>query len=391
MTTTPKSDSQNIHATSAKNPPAAPTHFHNPTKKPSNSMRMKSTSLTLAASAVLAALPLANAQNVTATTDPVGFVTVTVNANSDQNIGVPMVCSAVYKGTASVVSGTSVSASNLPTLTSSGSNLLLVTSGSASGSWEIVSSSTNSTVVLAAAIPGFSTNATFLIRPFWTLNTLFPGGGAIPKSSDPFNPVGLVYVNDPAAVGVNLSPSAGYFYHDGSLGPAGWYQNGDLGAGLQGDVALTPEAPIIIRNITNSQISVPFVGVVPVNKFALDVVKMQSAYQDNRIMNQFPASVTLEDSNLVSSGALSPSPDPFNPTDTLIVNNLSQSGFNPSPNAVYFYHDGSLGPVGWYQNGDLGAGLQNDVQLPAGCSIIIRKASGASSTIAYTPDIPYSL
>jgi ABC-type Zn2+ transport system substrate-binding protein/surface adhesin len=45
-------------------------------------MRLKSTSLTLAAAVVLAALPLANAQNVTATTDPVGFITVNITAGT---------------------------------------------------------------------------------------------------------------------------------------------------------------------------------------------------------------------------------------------------------------------------------------------------------------------
>jgi len=101
MTTTPKTDSQNIHATGAKNAPAAPTHFHNPHKKSSNSMRMKSTSLTLAAAAVLAALPLANAQNVTATTDPVGFVTVAPLPNSDTIVSTPLNRASVFTGTVS--------------------------------------------------------------------------------------------------------------------------------------------------------------------------------------------------------------------------------------------------------------------------------------------------
>ena len=82
--------SQKTPATGFKNSPLAPTHFHNPNKKSSNSMRMKSTSLTLAAAAVLAALPLANAQNVTATTDPVGFQQTSV-PNGFSSLANPMI------------------------------------------------------------------------------------------------------------------------------------------------------------------------------------------------------------------------------------------------------------------------------------------------------------
>jgi hypothetical protein len=78
-----KTTRQNTPATGSKNPPLAPLHSHNPSKKLTNAMRLKSTSLTLAAAAVLAALPLANAQNVTVTTDPVGFVTANITASSN--------------------------------------------------------------------------------------------------------------------------------------------------------------------------------------------------------------------------------------------------------------------------------------------------------------------
>jgi uncharacterized protein (TIGR02597 family) len=349
-------------------------------------MKLK-TAIPSIAAALLAAAPFASAQN--ATTDPVGFVNVTVNANSDQNIGVPMVPSAVYSGVASNVSGTSVSAAGVPSLASA--SYLLVTSGPAAGLWETVSSTTNSSVTIASSISGFSGNHSFVIRPFWTLGTLFPGGGNVPQSPDPFNPTGLVLVNDPSAVGVNLSPSSAYFYHDGSLGPAGWYINGDLAAGLQDNTPLPPETPIIIRNPTGSPLTISFTGSVPAQKFAMDVVSRSSGQQDNRIYNQFPANVSLANAGLISSGALAPSPDPFNPTDLLIVNNLGQSGFNPSPDLAYFYHDGSLGPAGWYINGDLGAGIQDSVELPAGSSVIIRKAGGISSTIPYAPNLPYSL
>jgi hypothetical protein len=68
-----------------------PIQSSNPNQKTSNIMRLKSTSLTLAAAAVLAAMPLANAQNVTATTDPVGFVTMNITAGAGSAIPVALV------------------------------------------------------------------------------------------------------------------------------------------------------------------------------------------------------------------------------------------------------------------------------------------------------------
>ncbi|MFZ9933178.1 MAG: TIGR02597 family protein, partial [Chthoniobacterales bacterium] len=158
---------------------------------------MKSFAFSLIATTVLAAHTLAQ---TTATTDPVGFVSYTVNANSDQKVGVPMTQADVFSGAATAVSGTSVTTSGVPTL--SGKNLLLVTSGSAAGSWEEIASSTGTTVTLVAPISGFANSNSFVIRPFWTLSSLFPNGGAVPISPDPENPTGLVLLNDLAALGI---------------------------------------------------------------------------------------------------------------------------------------------------------------------------------------------
>jgi len=329
-----------------------------------------------------------SAKAQTATTDPVGFVSYTVNANSDQKVGVPMQQASAFQGAATTVSGTTVSAAGITTL--SGANLLLVTSGTAQGRWEQIVSSAAGTVTLAASIPNFSNGNSFVIKPFWTLNTLFPNGGSLPKSQDPEAPVAYILVNNPAAVGINL-PSAGtYFYYDGTgnLLPAGWYADGSLEPA--DNFVLSPETFITIRNGTSSAVNVSFVGSVPVKGLGLDVTSTSSGPQDNLIYNQFPSAVTLANSDLVSSGVFSPSPDPEAPTDLLLVYSLNSSGQNPPTSASYIYAAAG-GPLaaGWYVDGSFEPA--DNVVLPAGSSYIIRKAAGANQTKTFIPTVPYTL
>lgn len=345
-------------------------------------LRMKLLRSSLAT--LIAAGLSANAQT-TATTDPVGFVSYTVNANSDQKVGVPMTQSSVFSGPATTVSGTAVTTSGVPAL--SGKNLLLVTSGSSAGSWEEIASSTSTSVTLAAPISGFVDSNTFVIRPFWTLSNLFPNGGGVPVSPDPENPRGLVLLNDIAAVGINPASGASYLYHDGSILPAGWYEDGSFADA--NDVVVSPESFITLRNLTASPANISFVGSVPVTTSAIDVVRRPGGQQDNLILNQFPTAVTLANSGLNSSGAVTASPDPENPVDTLLVYTLSNTGLNPASSASYLYHDGSVLAAGWYEDGTFADA--NDVSIPAGGAIVVRKGAGASQVTKFAPTVPYSL
>jgi uncharacterized protein (TIGR02597 family) len=321
----------------------------------------------------------------TATTDPVGFVSYTVNANSDQKVGVPMTQASVFSGAATSVSGTSVTTSGVPAL--SGKNLLLVTSGSSAGSWEEIASSTGTTVTLLAPISGFANSDSFVIRPFWTLGSLFHNGGAVPISPDPENPRGLVLLNDLTAVGINPASGASYLYHDGSILPAGWYENGTFADA--NDTIVSPESFITVRNLTSSPVSLVFVGSVPVESSAIDVVRRPGGQQDNLVLNQFPSAVTLANSGLNTSGAVTASPDPENPVDTLLVYSLSNTGLNPASSSSYLYHDGSILPAGWYENGSFADA--NDISIPAGGAIVIRKGAGSDQVTKFAPSLPYSL
>jgi uncharacterized protein (TIGR02597 family) len=321
----------------------------------------------------------------TATTDPVGFVSYNVNAQSDQKIGVPMQQASSYNGVASSVNATTVQSTGMPALT--GDNFLLVTSGAAAGQWEQISTSSAGQVTIASSITGFQANDTFVVKPFWTLNTLFPNGGAIPASSDPENPVAVVLFNVPGATGINQATGAAYLYHAGGVLPAGWYDANTFE--LADSVMVNPESFITVRNSTASPINISFVGSVPAAKTAIDVTSRSAGPQDNLVYNRFPADVTLSNSGLASSGAVSPSPDPENPTDTVLVYQTDSTGLNPASSATYIYHAGEILPAGWYNANDFESA--DTVSIPAGGAFIIRKPAGANSVISWNPALPYSL
>jgi uncharacterized protein (TIGR02597 family) len=341
--------------------------------------------LNFALTLLVAAVMAGNAQ---VSTVPVGYVTYVVKARSDQRIGLPMQRPSVFTGAATTVNNAIISAAGITSL--SGANFLVVTSGAAEGKWEEISSSTNGSLTLAASISGFANGNSFEIKPFWTLGTLLPSGGGIPASPDPFSPVAYVFLYNPAAQGVNIASSKAYIYHGGSVDyPAGWYDNDNVDQ-PQNDVVLSPEVGLTIRNTTASELSIPIVGTVPAEKMALDVVRRTSGRQDNILYNKFPADVTLGNSDLATSGAVLPSADVYNPGDQILMYPLGRSGYNGSASASYLYFAGDIDfAAGWYDTSNPDDGLKNSVVIPAGAQVVIRKAAGASSTVAWNPPIPY--
>jgi len=322
-------------------------------------------------------------------TDPVGVVTFEVNPNSDQRLGIPLNRPNSFKGVASSVNGTEVSANELETL--EGAHYLHVTSGSAQGTWESVLSSSAGKLVIERSIEGFVAGDSFAVKPFWTLGDLFPDGGGIPKSSNVFSPVAFLILSEPSAVGVNISGGKALFYHDGSQGDEGWYDIDDRGAGVIDDLVVSPETFLTIRNLTSDLAMVKVVGSVPTEKFAVDLVSRGEGQQDNQVFNPFPVEVNLSQLGLIESQAFSKSPNVFKPIDSVLVYRMGNVGKNPSADKLYFYHDGSQGPEGWYDKDDLGAGVQENIILPGGASFIVRKGAGSDANLPWSPDLPYLL
>lgn len=342
----------------------------------------------LAAFAALGALAsLSIAQSVATT--PVGAVTTSIGASTDKRLGVTLLRPSLYAASVSgSPSNVVVSSSEVPSL---GSEVKYVRflSGAAEGQWVQVTSSDSTSLTLSesAASLGVVDGDRFEVRPFWTLATLLPNGGGVPVSPDVFSPQAFVLLNSSDATGINLAASALYFYHDGTQGPAGWY-SADGNLTPSDSVVLSPETSLIIRNSTLQSTSVVNVGDVPASKVANTVISRVAGSQDNLIYNPYPANITLSAANLVTSGAIRPSPDVFSPVDLVLVYNAT--GINAAPSASYFYHDGTQGPAGWYSN-DGNLTPSDSLSIAAGAAVTIRKLGGTATIAEWVPELPYSL
>jgi uncharacterized protein (TIGR02597 family) len=361
------------------------------------------TSISYSLIAAAMACGLANGQT-TAYTVPVGYLSIAVPADTDTPISAPLLRSAAWAGASTAVSGDTVSvaaASFTASQFGSGTNMLQVTSGPLIGrTFPVLSNATGSVTVdpvgsTTLQAQGFVATNTFVIRPYWTLNTLFPSGAGVGANSDPFAPSTLVMINNNASSGINRAPSSFYFYYDGSAGgDAGWYDSGNIDAGLQNDLALPPTFVPTIRNSTASPLALTISGEVQ-SVAAATLVISDTSSNDSFSQLSFPVDTSLDQSNLFGNGAVADSSDPFAPGDTLLVFNPSGTGQNPSPSGFYFHYDGSQGgDAGWYDAANLDAGpIGATTFLKAGSNIIIRKAGNGSGPVAntWTAPLPYSL
>jgi hypothetical protein len=387
MTTTPKTDSQNTHATGAKNPPLAPTHFYNPNKKTSNSMRLKSTSLTLAAAAVLAALPLANAQNVTATTDPVGFVTANITASSDGvNFATTFVSPVLLQassvngttsGTLSGATSTTVSVASAGWTTdqlSSSQAYFMLKSGNATGTMLRVSTNTADTATIDAlgadlTALGVASGDSFQLIEGDTVLTMFgtPSNGVIGGNSTKYSSsqTDRVVIRD---ISGNLRTL--YYNTDSSK----WLRSGS--SSDQGSIPISPYAGVYYSRIATTPLSIVTTGSVPTQSIKLLVPATGSAF----FARVFPTEGTLSGLGFQNlSGWTNTSQSGITTSNVDRVVTVDASGTLRS-----FYYTGTQ----WRRAGS--SSDQSSTTIPvSGAVYTVRQSSGTTQPLAVT--IPYSL
>lgn len=341
-----------------------------------------------------------HAQN-TATTTPVGYVSLDVPAGSDTTVGQPLhrptelSSSGVVSGSTVTIPGTIVANQFVysPPTQRNAYFLLIKTEGSNNGRYfEVVSNTTNQ-IVLDTNLEnaGITGTIAFDVIPYHTLNTLFPNGVGVGVSTDILEPVGLVQFRS-NSTGVNRPVAANFFYYDGTEeAGTGWYNNDDLSAGLQNDATIDPFSAIRIRNFENTGKTAVLSGTVP--NFAVNTpIVTASVRNDNYVSVQYPVDVTLAQSGLAGTGVRAAT-DILEPVDLLMVFDDTARGRNKPLLKVYFYYEGTEeAGTGWYDNNDLSLGLQDNVPvLKAGRTYVIRKAAGTPGTAIVKSQIPYTL
>lgn len=365
------------------------------------------------ARAALLSLALFGAGSVfsqtTATTDPVGFVSVSVLANSDATLAVPLNRTAAFKGVIQSISGNTITVAgtspawqtspmifvqSLPSQTNTyavqfatGAKEGMTASITANGANTVtiqLASGDNLTGVKTEAVDGTGNGDHIDIMPYWTPSTLFsttpPAGTELIGFANPDN-------------GVNVGASEVY----DRTGASAWEDG--INGGDASHFPLPFGSSFIFRNNTASALSLSLVGSVPMTK--------------NRVRISTQANNTDQD---VAIGYLSPIPErlstiglpPYNPADPTNPNNLKQ-GEVASANALGFpvangdtiigfdnnelgINKGAAEVYQWtgssFEDGINGGTISNTVTLKPGFGYIFRKAATPTPTSVVWSHLP---
>jgi uncharacterized protein (TIGR02597 family) len=352
-----------------------PHFIKNPLARAASSSKdrvMKASALNLfrfAAGMILASSASLIAQ--TATTDPVGFITLNIagtggTAQTALSLaGLGLTRSVEYQGSAEAV-GTNTLVDNEATWTdnqfngANGTYFVEVTSGAAAGTTYDISGTTAATKAITTAqnlAGGVAAGASFKIRKHWTIASVF--GAA--------NEGGLQGGSSSSADQVLLYNGTGYdtyFYSTGGLTGVGWRKNG-AGATDQGATVIYPDDGIITIRKQSALAKVVVMGAVKTGQTSSPV---QPGL--NLLGNVYAANMTLADSGLYTGNAATGvAPGSSSTADQVLL-------FNGTSYDTYFYSNGGLTGTGWRKNGS-GATDFGSQSIPVGTALIIQRKNAA--------------
>jgi uncharacterized protein (TIGR02597 family) len=329
----------------------------------------------------------AQAQN-TATTDPVGFITLNVAGGPAEGSagfsfkGLGLTRPIEYQGNAEAIDAARVSVTDNDA-TWTGNQFNSATAGAApthyieivrpvasatavageGTTYDIIATNGDSkTITLAQPLAtGVAPGALFKIRKHWTLASVFgPNnesglGGGTPETADE------VTVLNSAGTGYET-----YFYQVGGSGN-GWRSTRNLDADAAATV-LYPEEGLVIKRKQTTQASIVLTGAVKTGASSIPVLP-----GTNMLGNVFAAPVTLASSNLYTG----------NPATGLAAGNLGSADqvllYNGTSYDVYYYQAPSAldATGGWKSASNPAQANVGGVQIPVGAGIILkRKAAG---------------
>lgn len=306
----------------------------------------------------------------TATTDPVGFVSVTALANSDVTLAVPMARASEFKGVISAISATTGTVTitiggTSPNWTTTPSQQFapLVTSGKtyalqlASGSKEglilpVLGNGANTLSVTVDAsddLTGVLVGDSIDVMPYWTLGSLFspqPATGSVEIQYYPSS-----------TPGTNLSPLVIY-----ELAGSNWLDQ-DSGT-PSNNVPLPFGVSYLARNNNATPVTFTFVGAVPMSKHRRVLQNLAaSQQQDIRIGYTSPVP------QLVGSAAIGQIAG-----DELHIFDNSAAGQNKSPTQILEFT-----ASGWLDQ-DSGMNVSSTLFLQPAQGYLLRRSSANSTT-----------
>jgi uncharacterized protein (TIGR02597 family) len=322
--------------------------------------------------------------------DPAGFYKLTFLGNSDSIVSLPF-----SRPPASVVVVDSVSGNSVQVLGSPGwtpnqfvyaagaqSNnyYLRFDSGAKEGAYcPITANGTNSLTLNLGSdtLTGVSFGDRCSVVPYWTFGTVFPNGKGVNIASSALSshPTDVLIPNY-AGNGINLSAAATYYFLSNATTAAAWRRVTPATTNSNDEI-LQPNAYLIVRNRLATNTTYVSLGQVMLAKIAVPLRVNPSSKQDNLLAITRPVSVSLNDSGLLASGAITPSTSALSPTDLLITFDNATTNFNKSAAATYFYFNS-----GWRKvTAPLTINFGTSNIFTPGSGFVVRKASGSTAPV----------
>ena len=349
---------------------------------------MKKLNLSLAILA-LAAMSV-NAQT-TVNSDIVGYVKQTLAAGSDTIIAPQVQRPVEFTGTVSSVATSGDNATLVCPSASFSANsfqytantqpktyFVLVTTGTLAGTtFTVVSNTAGELVVARDGLTVTSADITAIeLRPYWTLNTLFPSA----DSGVSFTPstgvntltrrTQLVLPNF-GGVGINRAPLSLFFYNP-SL--SDWV-NANLTGTKAGDAIIPPGQYLIHRNTGGTPVNLngTVVGGLLTKSATTYLATLSSGSNDNplalpRASDYLLSTIGFTDSNFVQSTGK----NNLTRKDQVLVYDTTGTGINRAPTKIYFKYAGA-----WYDAASTATAV--DPTIPAGSAVIVRKVTSDGS------------
>ena len=338
----------------------------------------------IAASAalLLAAATQVSLAQTTATTDPVGFITLTARgggtlSNPKYSLLSPTLTQPIsWQGAVTAVSSNT---SGPTTITVSGTPWTAGQFNGANGSYyvevvtispnthptgviSVITGTTTSTITTSDNLFAFaSVGDTIRIRADVTLSTIF---GAT-------NTAGLLASDDPSTGDEVLvydgATSKSYFYYTGSPGfPTGWWDSAFTAQA--GSVVIGPHQGVVIKRKANAAVTFTVSGAVKTGNTLFPVVTGINVL--GTISSQ---GLTLDSSGLYTGSAITgvkPSDDPSTADEITIYTATTQTN--------YFYYTGSPGfPAGWWDSAF--TTQAGSVAIAPGTAFVLNRKGGGVS------------
>jgi uncharacterized protein (TIGR02597 family) len=321
-----------------------------------------------------------NAQT-TATTDPVGFTTVTVRAKTTParaltTVVLPMERPSAFAGSCGTATFSLDSGRTVITFASDvflanqftgtgNQHYFRLTNGDNAGEFSTIVGNTANSITLADDLNSvLATTSTFVVTPYWTLGTALPAGGGLQggTSATAADTVTIYNANFVGSV---------YFYNTSA-------NQWRSGLAASDNVIIPPGTGLGIERKQDSPVSLVLAGSVPLGTSAVDVNGSLSgtATRNTLVGSAYPlASMRLAEIGLYTGDSATGLQGGTSATaaDTVTI-------FNPATGVatVYFYNTSA----NQWRTGLTGS---DNVTIPEGAAVLITRKNGRSPFTWYIP------